>query len=157
MPSVSPYDGIVEVEEARTVDEANILLKNGWVLVKVIEKTNTDGSTSIIYVLGRTGETPKPKMVEEKPVEKPQKSPEPQSFLVTEQEQKALESLNWRQFKVKDGEWAFYADPIGELLPELEPVAKLIQKLKSDEKQKITLGNYTYSIRGKFIVRTPLK
>ena len=53
MPTTSPYEGIAEFKEAASVDEANGSLKSGYVLIKVIEKTNTDSSTTIVYVLGK--------------------------------------------------------------------------------------------------------
>ena len=159
MPTTSPYEGIVEFKEAASVDEANGSLKSGYVLIKVIEKTNTDSSTTIVYVLG------KPKAAPITPKQQPpttlRQGPPPATSPPTTRtpsaEQRALESLNWKKFKTGNGEWAFHAGPTGESLPELKPAAAVIEKMKSDEKVKFILGQYVYNIKEKFLNRFPAK
>jgi len=53
----TPYARITEIKEASTSDEANELLNGGFVLIKAVEKRETDAlgrqASSIVYVLGR--------------------------------------------------------------------------------------------------------
>lgn len=156
--STSPYAGIGEIKEAGVVNEANDLLKRGFVLIKVIEKTNTDQSTSIVYVLGKTREGLQ-QLPAKKSTEKPQSSSGGwTSPLPAAAEQNALESLNWKGFNSGKGEWAFFTSVAGEFLPELKPAAALIEKMKSKEGTEVTVGTYTYKIsKERFLNRFPAK
>src|ERR1700720_2194153 len=52
----TPYSRISEIKEAETQEEANDLLKQGFILVKVMERYISDAdmqTSSIVYVLGR--------------------------------------------------------------------------------------------------------
>src|SRR2546426_10218035 len=53
----TPYARITEIREASTSDQANELLNGGFVLIKAVEKRETDAlgrqASSIVYVLGR--------------------------------------------------------------------------------------------------------
>src|SRR2546426_10078458 len=53
----TPYARITEIREASTSDEANKLLNGGFVLIKAVERRETDAlgrqASSIIYVLRR--------------------------------------------------------------------------------------------------------
>jgi len=144
MPSISPYEGIGEVVEAVTVDEANAFLKSGCVLVKVVEKTNIDGSVSIVYVLGRPRTQPP----------RAQQEPGAQS---SDPAARALESLKWTAHKSGGGQWAFYTDATGNLLDALKPAADKIERMKSDPKYRLRVGEWTYGINGRFLNRYPAK
>jgi len=139
MPSLSPYEGINELVEAAAVDQANDLLKAGYVLIKVVEKTNTNGSTSIVYVLGRSlaGTQERGK----------------QSNHVA----RALEGLKWSPHKSGGGEWAFYSDATGNILDVLKPATEMINQMKADPKLRLKVGEWTYGINGRFLNRYPAK
>ena len=139
MPSLSPYEGINELVEADTVDQANDLLKAGYVLIKVIEKTNMNGSTSIVYVLGRSlaGTQGRGK----------------QSNHVA----RALEGLKWSPHKSGGGEWAFYSDATGNILDVLKPATEMINQMKADPKLRLKVGEWMYGINGRFLNRYPAK
>src|SRR2546427_11821780 len=53
----TPYARITEIREASTSDQANELLNGGFVLIKAVERRETDAlgrqASSIVYVLGR--------------------------------------------------------------------------------------------------------
>src|SRR5437899_10614817 len=53
----TPYARITEIREASTSDQANELLNSGFVLIKAVERRETDAlgrqASSIVYVLGR--------------------------------------------------------------------------------------------------------
>src|SRR5207245_1453072 len=53
----TPYARITEIKEASTSDQANELLNGGFVLIKAVERRETDAlgrqASSIVYVLGR--------------------------------------------------------------------------------------------------------
>jgi len=139
MPSLSPYEGINELVEADTVDQANDLLKAGYVLIKVVEKTNVNGSTSIVYVLGRSlaGMQERGK----------------QSNHVA----RALEGLKWTPHKSGGGEWAFYSDATGNILDVLKPATEMIKQMKADPKLRLKVGEWMYGINGRFLNRYPAK
>ncbi len=161
MPSASPYEGIGELKELGSAAEANGFLNASWVLVKVIEKTNIDKSTSIVYVLGKPREgqqqprQPQPATAPSKPVTAPPTRPQPSGG--TSAEQKALESLKWTRFKDGNGEWAFYLNAAGESLKELEPAKALIEKMKANEKLQVPVGKFIYKIKGRFLNRFPVE
>jgi hypothetical protein len=139
MPSLSPYEGINELVEAAAVDQANDLLKAGYVLIKVIEKTNVNGSTSIVYVLGRSlaGTQERGKQ--------------------GDQVARALEGLKWTPHKSGGGEWAFYNDATGNILDVLKPATEMIKQMKADPKLRLKVGEWMYGINGRFLNRYPAK
>ena len=139
MPSLSPYEGINELVEADTVDQANNLLKAGYVLIKVIEKTNTNGSTSIVYVLGRSLAGTQERGKESNHVAR------------------ALEGLKWTPHKSGGGEWAFYSDATGNILDVLKPATEMIKQMKADPKLRLKVGEWMYGINGRFLNRYPAK
>ena len=52
----TPYSRITEIKEAGTPEEANGLMKQGFTLIKVLEKYTNDTErqfSNIVYVLGR--------------------------------------------------------------------------------------------------------
>ena len=53
----TPYARITEIREASSSDEANECLGSGFVLIKAVEKRETDAlgrqASSIVYVLGK--------------------------------------------------------------------------------------------------------
>jgi hypothetical protein len=156
--SVSPYAAIAELREVGTVGEANDHLKQGFVLIKVIEKTNVDSSTSIVYVLGRPKEGYQPTTSSRTP-QKPSSGSWTSPAPAATPEQKALESLKWTRFdKGKEGEWAFRKTATGELLLELRPATQTIAKLESKKGTEVTLGSYSYRVSGdRWLNRFPVK
>ena len=156
---LSPYAAIRELEEASPVSKANDLLGQGFVLIKVIEKTNADGSTSIWYVMGRprevgTGQQQQQPSSSAKSSQKGWTSPP----AAAAPEQKALESLKWKKFDKGEGEWAFFLTATRELLPELKPAAGIIERLKSKEGTEVTVGSHRYKVsKERFLNRFPAK
>jgi hypothetical protein len=145
----TPYSRITEIKEAMTQEGANDLLKQGFILVKVMERYSADSekhTSSIVYVLGRHksngGSHAAPEQNDHAPASKPTSpsvNPAP------------LERLPWKEYANGGGEWAFYMDRDENLLPELAGSRELIEKLRSGE--ELTAGGYTYRIKDKFLKR----
>lgn len=58
--------------------------------------------------------------------------------------QGALESLGWKSFKKKEGEWTFLRDREGRLRDELEPVREFVDQLRKG--RDVVVGRYRYAI-----------
>ena len=145
----TPYSRISEIKEAMTQEGANDLLKQGFILVKVMERYISDAdmqASSIVYILGR-----------QKPNGESQPTPEqnghPSSGQPTGQSihPAVLQRLPWKEYSNGGGEWAFYMDRDEKLLPELAAARELIERLKKGE--ELTAGGYTYRIKDKFLKR----
>ncbi len=153
----SPYARITEIKEANMPDEANELLKQGYVLIKAIERRSTDPvgrqESKIVYVLGK-------QRVDGQSQQPPQQNDLSNSRNSANNEepnvdQTLLESRPWRQYDNGSGEWTFITDRDGSLLHEWEPAQEFIDRLRSGE--DLVVGNYLYRIRGndKFLKRYP--
>jgi hypothetical protein len=146
----TPYSRITEVSEAPTPEAANELLRQGYVLVKVMEKYTNDTErqfSNIVYVLGRqrlNGESHA--APEQSATSSSHASPPPIDPAL-------LEKRPWKKYAKGGGEWAFYMDRDENLLPELAGARDAIERMKSGE--ELTVGNYTYRIRDKFLKRFP--
>jgi hypothetical protein len=145
----TPYSRITEIKEAMTQEGANDLLKQGFILVKVMERYTNDPdrqTSSIVYVLGR-----------QKSNGQSQPTPEQNGHPSSGQPTGAgihpaiLERLPWKEYSNGGGEWAFYMDRDEKLLPELAGARELIERLKKGE--ELTAGGYTYRIKDKFLKR----
>ena len=145
----TPYSRITEIKEASTQEGANDLLKQGFILVKVMERYSSDAekqASNIVYVLGRQKSNGGSHAAPEQnghPPNTPSTAPTIDSA--------PLQKLPWKEYTNGDGEWAFYMDRDRALLPELEGIREAIEKLKSGE--ELTAGNYTYRIKDKFLKR----
>jgi len=153
----TPYARITEIREAQTTEEANDCLSNGFVLIKAVEKRDIDSlgrqASSIIYVLG--------KLKGRNPTQLQPQNQSPNGHDTTSPlaetptlDPSILENRPWRQYENGSGEWTFITSQDGNLLPELEPATEFIQRLLSGE--ELTLGNYRYRAKDKFLKRYPL-
>jgi hypothetical protein len=57
--------------------------------------------------------------------------------------EKALNTLEWKAFKKKDGEWAFLRDMNGRLVEDLQGVTEFVDQLRKG--RQIVVGKYRYS------------
>jgi len=145
----TPYSRITEIKEAMTQEGANDLLRQGFILVKVMERYTNDPerqASSIVYVLGRQKSSG-----ESNPT--PEQNGHPSSGQPTGQSihPAVLERLPWKEYSNGGGEWAFYMDRDEKLLPELAGARELIERLKKGE--ELTASGYTYRIKDKFLKR----
>ena len=145
----TPYSRITELKEASTQEGANNLLKEGFILVKVMERYSSDAekqASNIVYVLGRQKSNGGSHAAPEQNGRPSGSQPTTPTIDPT-----PLEKLPWKEYTNGSGEWAFYMDRDGALLPELERIREAIEKLKSGE--DLSAGNYTYRIKDKFLKR----
>jgi len=145
----TPYSRITEIREAPTQEGANDLLKNGFILVKVMERYSSDQekqTSSIVYVLGRQSSNGQGPAASE-----PNGHPPSGKTTKSSTDPASLEGLSWKEYANGGGEWAFYMDRDEALLPELAGTRELIERLKKGE--ELTVGNYTYRIKDKFLKR----
>jgi len=146
----TPYSRISEIKEASTQQGANDLLKEGFILVKVMERYSSDAekqASNIVYVLGRQKSNGGSRAAPQPNGHPPNTPPSKTSTI----ESASLEKLPWKEYTNGAGEWAFYMDRDGALLPELEGIREAIEKLKSGE--ELAAGDYTYRIKDKFLKR----
>jgi hypothetical protein len=146
----TPYSRIKEVKEAPTPEAANELLKQGFILVKVMENyTNTPERqfSNIVYVLGRQGSNGQCRAA---PAQNASSSTHPAPLTV---DPALLEKRPWQKYATGGGEWTFYMDRDEKLLPELSGAKELIEKMKGGD--EIVVGNYSYRIKDKFMKRFP--
>ena len=146
----TPYSRITEIREAPTPEAANDLLKQGFVLVKVLEKYTNDTDrqfSNIVYVLGRqrsNGES-HPAPAKNNPSNSQPTPPAVDAAL--------LDKRPWKEYANGGGEWTFYMDREGALLPELKGAGGFIDRLKAGE--EIVVGDHGYRIKDKFLKRFP--
>lgn len=145
----TPYARITELREAATSEEANEYLHEGFVLIKAVEKRETDPlgrqATSIVYILG------KPKGIG---VRKRAKDEPPRLMDDTSQIDPAiLEGRPWKSYAKGDGEWTFVANQDGSQVAELEPAKDFLERLRNGE--DLVVGRYKYRLRDKFLKRYP--
>ena len=145
-----PYSRITEIEEAGTPEEANGLLREGFTLIKVMEKYTNDTErqfSNIVYVLGRQHSNGG---YASAPAQNGPQSTQPTTPAI---DPAILEKRPWKKYASGGGEWAFYMDRDENLLPELAGIRETIERMKSGE--ELTVGNYTYKIKDKFLKRFP--
>jgi len=145
----TPYSRITEIKEAMTQEGANDLLKQGFILVKVMERYTNDPdkqTSSIVYVLGRQKSNGQSQPAPEQDGHPSSGQPTGQSIHPA-----ILEKLPWKEYSNGGGEWVFYMDRDEKLLAELASARELIERLKKGE--ELTAGGYTYRIKDKFLKR----
>jgi hypothetical protein len=155
----TPYARITEIREAATSAEANECLGSGFVLIKAVEKRETDAlgrqSSNIVYVLGKlkangngnghaTPATPAGPAGE--PVNIMDDSPNVDPSI--------LESRPWKSYASGEGEWTFVVNQDGSPVAELEPAKEFLERLGNGE--DLVVGGYKYRLRGKFLKRYPV-
>lgn len=125
----TPYARITEIREVGTSNEANECLVNGFVLIKAVEKRETDAlgrqSSSIVYILGElkgngNGHSAQPKT---EPANIMHGSPEVDPVL--------LEGRPWKKYDSGEGEWTFVVNQDGSPIAELEPAKDFLEALRT--------------------------
>ena len=150
----TPYAHISEIREAQTSDEANECLGSGFVLIKAVEKRDTDAlgrqASTIVYVLGKlkgnsNGHTTTPA--------KPEHSNEPVNIMndTPDVDPAILEGRPWKSYASGEGEWTFVVNQDGSPVAELEPAKEFLDRLRSGE--DLVVGGYKYRLRDKFLKR----
>ncbi len=148
----SPYARIKEIREASTEKEANHLLEDGFILVKVTQRYSSEPdkqSGGIVYVLGRNKHNNGQATPQENPQQ--QQPPATNQTASPKVDPRLLERLTWKEYNNGGGEWAFYMDRDETLLPELAGAREFIERLRTGE--ELTAGDYTYRIKDKFLKR----
>jgi len=70
--------------------------------------------------------------------------------------EKAMNMIEWKSFKKKDGEWAFMRNRDGGLVEDLQPIVRFIDELRKG--RQITVGKYRYEAsEDKFLSRYSAK
>lgn len=134
----TPYSGMTEIKEATTLEEANRLLGQGFVLVKVMDR--------MVYVVGLPKEAAQPSVADN--------GKDGQSGKATPKDSTTLKSLNWKKFRSGTGEWTFFLGPDDTLLPELEPARLFIENLRKEK--EVILDGWHYRIsKERFLNRFP--
>ncbi|MDG6899753.1 MAG: hypothetical protein JRM88_04220 [Nitrososphaerota archaeon] len=153
----TPYARITEIREAQTSDEANECLGSGFVLIKAVEKRDTDAlgrqASSIVYILGKlkdhngngNGHAASTPSAGE-PVNIMDASPTVDPSI--------LEGRPWKSYASGEGEWTFVVNQDGSPVAELEPAKEFLERLGSGE--DLVVGGYKYRLRGKFLKRYPV-
>jgi len=129
---------MTEIREAASLEEANRLLAQGFVLVKVMDR--------MVYVDGL------PKEVSERSVQGNGNNGQAGNGAAARIA--VLNSLQWTKFKSGDGEWTFLLGPDDALLPELEPSKEFVEKLRK-EKEAILDGWHYRISKERFLNRFP--
>ena len=149
----TPYARINEIREAATSDEANKCLGDGFVLIKAVEKRETDPlgrqTTSIVYILGKLkGNGGHTRGKNESPslhVNIMEDTPRIDAAI--------LEGRPWKAYANGEGEWTFVINQDGSPVAELQPAKEFLDRLKSGE--DLVVGGYKYRLRAKFLKRYP--
>jgi hypothetical protein len=148
----TPYARITEIREVGTSSEANECLGNGFVLIKAVEKRETDAlgrqASTIVYLLGKlkvNGNGPTAQAKTE-PVNIMHSAPEVDTAI--------LEGRPWKKYDNGDGEWAFVVNQDGSPVAELEPAKDFLERLRTGE--DLVVGGYKYRLRDKFLKRYPV-
>ena len=153
----TPYARISEIREATTSAEANECLSSGFVLIKAVEKRETDAlgrqASNIIYVLGKVrgngnGHATTPTKTEQ--------SSEPVNIMnpPPDVDPAILEGRPWKAYANGEGEWTFVANKDGSPIAELEPAKEFLDRLRGGE--DLVVGGYRYHLRDKFLKRYPV-
>ena len=149
----TPYSRITEIREAPTPEAANDLLKQGFILVKVLEKYTNDTDrqfSNIVYILGRQRFNGESHAAPEKnsPSNSQPTTPAPPTV-----DSALLDKRPWKEYSNGGGQWTFYMDREGTLLHELKGDSGFIDRLKAGE--EIVVGDHGYRIKDKFLKRFP--
>jgi hypothetical protein len=150
----TPYARITEIREAGTSSEANECLNSGFVLIKAVEKRETDALgrqvSTIVYILGKLKDNGKghptaPAKTEPSngPVNIMDDTPRIDSAI--------LESRPWKSYASGEGEWTFVVNQDGSPVAELEPAKEFLERLRGGE--DLVVGGYKYRLRDKFLKR----
>ena len=147
----TPYARITEIREAVTSNEANECLGSGFVLIKAVEKRDTDAlgrqSSSIVYILGKLKGNGNGHAAQ------PQVSTEPINIMddTPNVDPAILEGRPWKSYASGEGEWTFVVNQDGSPVAELEPAKEFLERLGNGE--DLVVGGYKYRLRGKFLKR----
>ena len=151
----TPYARITEIREASTSAEANECLGSGFVLIKAVEKRETDAlgrqSSNIVYVLGKL------KANGNSHTTAPSSSPGPAGEPVNimddspQVDPSILEGRPWKSYASGEGEWTFVVNQDGSPVAELGPAKEFLERLNGGE--DLVVGAYKYRLRGKFLKR----
>jgi hypothetical protein len=148
----TPYARITEIREAETSDEANKCLRDGFVLIKAVEKRETDPlgrqASSIVYVLGKLKGNGNGSAAQAKP------EPSNEINLMDDTpnvDPAILEGRPWKAYASGEGEWTFVVNQDGSPVAELEPAKDFLDRLRSGE--DLVVGGYKYRLRDKFLKR----
>jgi len=149
----TPYARISEIREVGTSAEANECLGGGFVLIKAVEKRETDAlgrqSSAIVYVLGKVkgnGRPAQPQLAKQEPVDIMHGVPDVDPAV--------LESRPWKKYDSGDGEWIFVTNQDGSPVGDLEPARDFLDALRAGE--DLTVGGYKYRLRDRFLKRFPV-
>ncbi len=149
----TPYARITEIREASTSDEANELLNGGFVLIKAVEKRDTDAlgrqASSIVYVLGRLRPSGNGAQTTANP---PNGHSDSQTDPVVDPA--VLERRPWKAYAKGEGEWTFVVNQDGSPVKELEPAREFLQMLRDGD--DLVVGGHRYRLREKFLKRYPV-
>lgn len=58
--------------------------------------------------------------------------------------EETLESLQWKSFKKKEGEWTFLRDRVGKLIDELQSSKGFVDRLRKEN--EVVVGEYRYRV-----------
>ena len=148
----TPYARIIEIREAVTSEKANECLGSGFVLIKAVEKRETDGlgrqTSSIIYILGKLKANGTSRATQSKtpPTTEVNIMNDPPDI-----DPAVLEGRPWKAYASGEGEWTFVVNKDGSPVAELEPAKEFLERLKSGE--DLVVGGYKYRLRDKFLKR----
>ena len=148
----TPYARITEIREAVTSAEANECLGSGFVLIKAVEKRDTDAlgrqASSIVYFLGKlkgngNGHAAPTASTGSEPVNIMDDTPQIDPAI--------LEGRPWKSYASGEGEWTFVVNQDGAPVAELEPAKEFLDTLRGGV--DLVVGGYKYRLRGKFLKR----
>ena len=146
----TPYARITEIREAGTSEEANECLNSGFVLIKAVEKRETDAlgrqASNIVYVLGKMRQNGAQTATHHNSHSEPQ----PDTPIV---DPAVLEGRPWRAYAKGVGEWTFVVNQDSSPVAELEPARQFLDMLKDGD--DLVVGAYRYRLRDKFLKRYP--
>src|SRR5713226_6988702 len=149
----TPYARITGNREANTSDEANALLNGGFVLIKAVEKRETDAlgrqASSIVYVLVRL----KPNGNGTQTKANPPNGHSVSQTYTPVVDPAILERRPWKPYAKGEGEWTFVVNQDGSPVAELEPAREFLQMLRDGD--DLVVGGYRYRLRDKFLKRYP--
>ena len=150
----TPYARITEIREASTSDQANELLNGGFVLIKAVERRETDAlgrqASSIVYVLGRLKPSGNGAQTKANP---PDGHSDSQTYNPIV-DPAILERRTWKPYAKGEGEWTFVVNQDGSPVAELEPAREVLQMLRDGD--DLVVGGYRYRLREKFLKRYPV-
>jgi len=148
----TPYARITEIREVGTSGEANECLGSGFVLIKAVEKRETDAlgrqSSAIVYILGKLKGNGN-----EKPTQQAKAEPTDIMHGVPDVDSAILENRPWKKYGNGEGEWTFVVNQDGSPVAELEPAKDFLDALRAGE--DLVVGGYKYRLRDKFLKRYP--